>query len=200
MGGGHRDPEAVDLGTAERTDRRQEWRRGLAAPGSCAVLGATWPGPSTQAAQEPGRGHSPWGTGARAVAGSDSTAPAQPAGPGSPSAEPGCVSPGTRAAGGEIRGPGKGVKQHRGLVWPLSHQGSRCKGKTLLPSECSGRSPLANLWPGPCCHPQVLQPAPRKGQTGPALCRSPKPALLVTGDLSPSLLNGVSPNHPILLG
>lgn len=90
--------------TAEPRERRLASGTGLAAPGSHVVhgaqgLGAAQPGPSSQGALEPSRRHSPSGTGAHACAGSDSTMPAQPEGPGSPSEGRGCVSPVTHAAG-----------------------------------------------------------------------------------------------------
>lgn len=107
--GGQGNHEAVDLErAAEPSERRPGSGTGLAVPGSHVVqgtrgLGATQPGPSSQGTPEPSRRHSPWGTGAHACAGSDSTTPAQPEGPGSPSAGCGCVSPVTHAAGGRSR-------------------------------------------------------------------------------------------------
>ena len=108
-GGGRGSQEAVGLQrVAEPRKKRLGSGTGPAAPGSHAVRGAQGPGaarpgPSSQRPPEPSRRHSPAGTGARARAGSDSTRPARPEGPGSPSAGRGSASPVTHAAGGRSR-------------------------------------------------------------------------------------------------
>jgi hypothetical protein len=92
---------------------------GLGAPGSCVVHrgqvvpGATQLDPCKGWAVEQGRVNTSWGTGSHAGAGSGSTTLAQPAGPGSPSAGCGCVSPRTRAAGGEAGGWREDVSHSR---------------------------------------------------------------------------------------
>lgn len=106
VGEGQGNPESVDLErVAEQGERRLGSGTGPAASGSHVahgqqvVPGAAGLGPSSQQARALSRRHDPVGTGAHAAARCESTALTQPAGPGSPSAGCGCVSPGTRAAG-----------------------------------------------------------------------------------------------------
>lgn len=159
-GGGQGSPQAAGV---ERVAEPGERRLGAGAqtPGSraaCAARGpgAARPGPSSQGAEEPSRRHCPSGTGARACAGSDPTTPAPPAGPGSPSAERGCVSPGTRAAagrGGEVstRGSAPALSTP-----PLTTPQAPNEGK--ITSKWGPLAPLARPPPPPPSLPHLLLP------------------------------------------
>lgn len=156
----------------KRVAELRAWRLGSetapVAPGSHVVQGARGsgaarPGPSSQRAKEPSRRHCPSGRGAHACAESDSTKPAQPAGPRSPSARHGCVSPATRAAGGRSRWVGRGgVSRHRKLsMSPVSSQphptpqGPQFRGKIPPLCECPSWGPSATFWPATHQHYQV---------------------------------------------
>ena len=124
-----------------------------AAPGSHVVPvgqvpGAPQPGPSSPGALELSRRHNPWGTGAHARAGSGSTTPARPAGPGSPSAGRGCLFPETRAAADKQMGGEGNLSQCQGPRMSLSpFQGPQLQEKDATTIGIAKWGLLATLWP-----------------------------------------------------
>lgn len=152
-GGGWGNHEAVDLErAAELGNRSPGSGTAPAAPGSHVVPvgqgpGAPQPGPSSPGALELSRRHSPWGTGAHARAGSGSTTPARPEGPGSPSSGRGCLSPETRAAAEkQMEGAGNLSQCQEPCISLGPFQGSQLQETDATTIGIAKWGLLATLW------------------------------------------------------